>query len=73
MGLFIGVIMKQLIEQLIRLSYVVSYEYNPVEQLIYYQVWCGDILIDMGLADEITFEGELSRVVKECIECKIEC
>lgn len=61
--------MKQLVEQLVKLGYNLMYEYNPIEQQIYYTVMCGDRMIDMGLADEITFEGILQDIVGNCIYC----
>lgn len=48
--------------QLKSLGYSVVYEYNPIDQLVHYTVHCGEELVDMGLADEITFEGKLKEV-----------
>ncbi len=64
--------MRHIVEQLRGLGYIVTYEYNPIDQLVYYIVYCGEDLIDMGLADEITLEGKLKEVCEEYIRCAYE-
>lgn len=67
-----GSFMKHLIEQLMKLGYSIAYTFNPVEQLVYYTVHCGEDLVDMGMADEITLEGQLKEICDECIRCRSE-
>lgn len=59
--------MEQVIKQLQSLGYRVIYEYDPITQLIQYIVWCGDKMVDVGMADEITFEEQLKEVC-DCIK-----
>lgn len=59
----------EIIKSLMELGYRVVFEYDPIEQLIYYTVWCGDELFDVGLADEMNWEKKLKEVCMECIQC----
>lgn len=70
MGILLGYYMKQIIEQLQGLGYTVAYTYEPIDQLVHYTVHCEGLLVDMGLADEITFEGKLKEVCESCISCR---
>lgn len=58
--------MEAIIKQLRELGYNVLYEYNPMEQRVYYQVWCGEKLLDLGLADELNWEDKLRSICQEC-------
>lgn len=62
--------MEAIIKQLKKLGYTLTYEYNPMTQLVEYRVWCEGEIVDLGQADEITFSDRLKEILDEAKGCK---
>lgn len=67
--------MEPIIEQLSKLGYDVTFQYDPMRQIVEYMVYCKGELEDIGEADELSWGNVLKRLcdkrtgADECCAC----